>query len=247
VTIPNEGIEALNARFENACPREILAWAVKTFGAKLTFALGFGAEGMMILDLLMKIDPQQTFGIFTLDTLRLPEETYDLMARATTKYNLRLERFTPDPVAVDEMNRTHGEKLYLESRALADLCCKVRKVNQLAEALAGRDAWIASLRREQGGMRQSIPMFVFDEKHGGILKIHPLVSLTEKQVWDYIGEQDVPYNALHQRGYRSIGCQYPCTGPTPPSGNSRDGRFLQFSRREKTECGLHFSEPRKAS
>lgn len=240
MTVSHKEIEALSARFEHASPLEILGWAVETFGAKLTFALGFGAEGMMILDVLMKIDPQQKFGVFTLDTLRLPRETYDLMACATAKYGLRLERFAPDPIAVAKMNRTYGENLYRESPALADLCCKVRKVDQLPKALMGRDAWIASLRREQGGMRQNIPVIASDEKHGGILKIHPLALLTEEQVWDYIRKNDVPYNALHRMGYRSIGCEFPCTGPTPPGGNPRAGRFLQFPQGEKTECKLHF-------
>lgn len=235
-----EAIQSLNARFEDRRPREILRWALERFQEKLVFLLGFGVEGMMILDLLFRIDPGQTFKVVTLDTERLHDETYPFMDVVRDRYNLRYERLRPDPSAVAEMNRIYGEDLYAKSRELARLCCKVRKVDQMPQALHGAEACISSIRREQSDGRENARMVEVDGRYeGGLLKLYPLILLTEDEVWDYVRKNNVPYHPLHAKGFRSIGCKDPCTVASIPGGGQRSGRFPLFPDSGDKECGVN--------
>ena len=225
----------LSERFEPASPQEFLRWAFDTWHPRLTFASSFGAEDVVAIDLLVKVDP--TARIFTLDTGRLPEETYQLMDRVRERYGVTLEVFTPDTARAQKLVREKGFNLFYESIENRKLCCNVRKVEPLGRALSGVDAWITGLRREQSVTRTGVAKVEIDDGHGGIAKLNPLATWTEKEVWDYIKANDVPYNRLHDQGYPSIGCA-PCTRAIKPGEDARAGRWWWESPEHK-ECGLH--------
>ncbi|TET69254.1 MAG: phosphoadenylyl-sulfate reductase [Candidatus Aminicenantes bacterium] len=227
-TIPIEDLELKSAQ-------ELLKWALEKYGDKIALASSFGTEDVVLIDMLVKINP--TARIFTIDTGRLPQETYEVMDRIKEKYKIRLEVYYPDTESVEEMVSRHGFNLFYRSVELRRLCCKVRKVESLNRALKNLDAWICGLRREQSLTRTEIKKIEIDQVHNSIIKINPLVDWTEKQVWDYIKENDVPYNSLHDKGYPSIGCA-PCTRTIKPGEDIRAGRWW-WEPPEKKECGLH--------
>ena len=225
----------LSARFEPASPEEFLRWALDTWHPRLTFTSRFGAEDVVVIDLLSRIDPKAR--IFTLDTGRLPEETYQLMDRIRERYGVSFEVFAPDTARVQAMVREKGFNLFYASIADRKLCCNVRKVEPLGRALSGVDAWITGLRREQSITRTGVSKVEIDDGHGGIAKLNPLATWTEKETWDYIRANDVPYNRLHDQGYPSLGCA-PCTRAVKPGEDARAGRWWWESPEQK-ECGLH--------
>jgi len=223
-----EDLEAKSAQ-------EVLKWAQEEFGDKVALASSFGAEDVVLIDMLVKVNPQAR--IFTIDTGRLPQETYDVMDKVREKYKINLEVYYPDTHTVEEMVSQHGFNLFYKSVELRKLCCKVRKVVPLGRALQDLEAWICGLRREQSVTRTEVKKAEIDHAHNAIIKINPLSEWTEKQVWDYIKENDVPYNALHDKGYPSIGCA-PCTRAVKPGEDVRAGRWW-WEPPEKKECGLH--------
>src|SRR3989338_7959631 len=192
---------------------EVLRWALDTFGDKVALASSFGAEDMVITDMLLKISPKAR--IFTLDTGRLPQETYDVMDGTRKKYNANIEVYFPAAEDVEKMEQEHGANLFYNSIELRKLCCNVRKVKSLNKALSKLDAWICGLRREQAVTRTEVKKVEVDSSHNNIYKLNPLADWTAKQVWDYIKKNNVPYNKLHDKNYPSIGCA-PCTRAVKP-------------------------------
>lgn len=221
--------------FEERSAQEVLGWALRRYGDQVALASSFGAEDVVLIDMMVKIDPRSR--IFTLDTGRLPQETYEVMERIRDKYQVEIEVFFPEAKAVEEMIEEYGPNLFYESMELRKLCCEVRKIRPLNRALGGLEAWICGLRRAQAVTRTEVGKIEVDGAHNSIVKINPLADWTEEQVWDYIEKNDVPYNALHDRNYPSIGCA-PCTRAIGPGEDTRAGRWW-WEMPEKKECGLH--------
>jgi phosphoadenosine phosphosulfate reductase len=202
--------------------------------APAAFASSFGAEDMVVIDLIAweGLD----IGIFTLDTGRLPPETHELIARVRQHYGLLIDVVRPRTPSVDAYVRKHGVDGFYEGIEQRKACCRVRKVEPLERALRGKRAWVTGLRREQAGSRAVIEERSRDETHG-LWKFNPLAEWTEAEVWAYLREHKVPYNALHDRGYPSIGCE-PCTRAVKPGEDPRAGRWW-WERDAAKECGLH--------
>jgi len=197
-------------------------------------ASSLSAEDMVITDAILrnKLDIE----IFTLDTERLNAETLNVIAAVRERYGRDIRMYRPDPRAVAEYVAAHGRDAFYESVELRKRCCHIRKVEPLERALAGKEAWITGQRREQSVTRAELKLQEFDAAHG-IVKLNPLADWGEDEVWAYIRANGVPYNALHDQGYRSIGCA-PCTRPTVAREDVRAGRWW-WEIREARECGLH--------
>jgi len=202
----------------------------------VAFASSLGAEDMIVTDAILT--SRLSIAIFTLDTGRLPRETVELLDRMRQRYSHQIEVYRPDADEVAGYVSAHGVNAFYESVDLRKGCCHIRKVKPLARALAGRDAWITGLRRTQSVTRTELPLREFDTGHG-LVKFNPLADWSEEEVWAYIRDRDVPYNALHGRGYPSIGCD-PCTRAIRPGEDIRAGRWWWESRDNK-ECGIHVS------
>lgn len=199
-----------------------------------TFANSLGAEDMVLTDLIVKSG--LPIEIFSLDTGRLPLETYDLMAAVQQHYGLKLKVYFPQSEGVENYVRANGINAFYESVELRKGCCYVRKVEPLRRALAGKKAWITGLRAEQAATRVGLPTREFDEGNG-LEKFNPLAEWSEKEIWTYIKQNAVPYNALHDKFYPSIGCA-PCTRAISLGEDIRSGRWWWESADTK-ECGLH--------
>ena len=217
--------------------RSVLELAIRTLGRdRVALASSFGAEDIVIADLLCEIEARPR--IFTLDTGRLPAETYALMDATQRRYGVDVEVYVPDAIEVEAMVAQRGLNLMYESVEDRKRCCGVRKVQPLERALATVDGWITGLRRDQLATRAATPKIGPDEEHGGLWKVAPLADWTHQQVWDYIRSNRVPYNELHDQGYPSIGCA-PCTRAIRPGENVRAGRWW-WEEPAQRECGIHF-------
>ncbi len=218
-------------------PEQILRWGFENFSPRLSLSASFGSpEGMVILDIMHKINPDQS-RVFTIDTGRLPQETYNLMDRVRDRYAMEVEVYFPDPEAVQKMVRGHGLNLFYESTEKRRLCCQIRKVEPLERALSGLDAWVAGLRRDQNVTRENVSAVEVDDLHGGRIKLNPLFNWTRDQVLDYVKQHSVPVNALHKEGYPSVGCT-PCTRAIREGEDERAGRWW-WEQAEDRECGIH--------
>src|SRR5574340_404012 len=206
------------------------------------FANSFGAEDMVLTDLIARYYPDIT--MFTLDTGRLPEETYTLMKEVADRYGIRVPIYFPDPAAVEEYVAQNGPNGFYDSVELRKRCCHIRKVEPLKRALSGKRAWITGLRRDQAPTRKDLAQSEFDADNG-LQKFSPLLDWSLSDVWDYLKEFDVPYNALHDKGYASIGCA-PCTRAITPGEDIRAGRGW-WEDPEIKECGLHPDKRRVAA
>ena len=215
-------IEKLNRQFESTSPEELLKWAFETFGAKVTLASSFGAEDAALIHMAAGVSP--SFRIFTLDTGRLPEETYQVMDAVRGKYKVTIEAYFPDAARVEELVRKKGFFSFKESVENRKECCGIRKVEPLRRALKGMEAWVTGLRREQAESRSNAAKIELDAAQGGILKINPLADWTEANVWEFVRKNGVPYNKLHDAGYPSIGCA-PCTRAVKAGEGVRAGRW----------------------
>ncbi|MDO9372428.1 MAG: phosphoadenylyl-sulfate reductase [Gammaproteobacteria bacterium] len=202
--------------------------------APATFASSLGAEDMVLTDLICKHAPD--ISLFTLDTGRLPEETYQLIQRVRERYGLPLRVYFPQHEAVEEFVSSHGPNAFYESVALRKHCCHIRKIEPLRRALAGHKAWVTGLRREQSATRKDAQVQERDADNR-MQKFSPLIEWTEQDVWDYIRRFDVPYNTLHDKGYPSIGCA-PCTRAITAGEDVRAGRWW-WEHEDLKECGLH--------
>ena len=198
------------------------------------FANSLGAEDMVLTDLIVKA--KLPIEIFSLDTGRLPLETYDLMGEVQKHYKLKLKVYFPQSEEVESFVRNHGINAFYESVTLRKACCYARKVEPLGRALAGKRAWITGMRAEQAATRTALSTREYDEGNG-LEKFNPLADWSEKEVWTYIKQHAVPYNALHDRFYPSIGCA-PCTRAISLGEDVRSGRWW-WENPESKECGLH--------
>ncbi|HTL71517.1 MAG TPA: phosphoadenylyl-sulfate reductase [Candidatus Eisenbacteria bacterium] len=228
-------VKRLNAKFETAGAEKVLAWAFGEFPQKIALASSFGAEDVALIDLAVRIDPKVR--VFTLDTGRLNEETYEAMDAVRRKYGLAIESYFPNASLVEALEREKGFYSFRESVSNRKECCSIRKVEPLRRALKGLDAWVTGQRREQSVTRGDLKKIEIDEANGGLVKVNPLADWTEAQVWDYVKKNGVPYNRLHDAGYPSIGCA-PCTRAVRPGEDARAGRWWWESPDHK-ECGLH--------
>lgn len=238
-------VAQLQNQFQHSSPAEVLRFFLDHYqtpaGRRIAFASSLGAEDQVVTDLLLKIDPGAR--IFTLDTGRLPQETYQTIAETMKRYGMRYEIYFPDTAAVEKLTREFGPDLFYESIERRKLCCKVRKIEPLRRALQTVAVWITGLRREQSITRTGIRLVEWDEENQ-VIKLNPLADWTADQVWSYIRENAVPYNPLHDLGYPSIGCA-PCTRSIRPDEDIRAGRWWWEEPQHK-ECGLHYRDGKLA-
>lgn len=217
-------------KFENADPQEILAWACAKYSPRITMATGFGAEGMVLIHMLAEISPDTP--VFNLETGYQFKESLVLTKAIERRYGIQVELKQPK-TSVDEYEKIHGGPVYMHS---PDQCCHDRKVEVLKEALTGMSAWITAVRRDQGPTRADAPIVSWDNRFG-LVKVNPLVNWTRHDVWEFIEKNDIPYNALYDEAYSSIGC-WPCTQKAS-SNDERAGRWVGL---DKTECGIHLKK-----
>ena len=228
-----EQLQKLNETLKT--PQDVLKWAVDNLHPKLGLASSFGAEDVVVIDMIMKINPKAR--IFTLDTGRLNQETYDVMDEIRNKYNTNIEVMFPDQDEVEQMVRVNGMNLFYQSIGNRKLCCGIRKVHPLNKMLSSLDGWITGLRADQTEVRSTVQKIEIDSQHNDIIKINPIINWTWEQTWDYIKKNSVPYNKLHDKGFPSIGCE-PCTRAIKTGEPIRAGRWWWESDSQK-ECGLH--------
>lgn len=215
---------------EGASPRDILRWAVETYGGGLALSASFGGpEGMALIDMLSKITDEVT--ILTIDTGFLFRETIEFREEVMRRYRLPLEVLRPE-LSIEEQVERYGERM---RTCTPDLCCQVRKVEPLEKALKDYDAWMTGIRREQTPQRANTRVVAWEDRFKAA-KIAPFAFVGEEWVHRYIAEHNVPVNPLLEKGYKSIGCE-PQTRPVAPDEDTRAGRWSGL---EKTECGLHW-------
>lgn len=219
---------------ENAPATEVLAWAIKTFGESLAVSTSFQAEGMVIVDMAARISSRVR--VFTLDTGRLPEETYQMIETVRDRYGIEVEMVFPDRVEVESMVAQHGPNLFYREVPLRMLCCHIRKVRPLERKLGELKAWVVGLRRGQSGARADVRKV---DTSGAATKISPLADWTKAEVEEYIRLHDVPLHPLYAKGFPSIGCA-PCTRAVTEGEDERAGRWWWEQDAQK-ECGIHFS------
>ncbi len=224
-------------RLEGRPAQEVLSWALAAYGTSMALACSFGGpSGMVLLDMALALEPK--LPVFYLDTGLLFPETYDLAAEIAARY-----RVTPIAVrstlSVNDQAARHGAALWGRE---PDRCCEIRKVQPQRAFLAGYQAWITGIRRDQAPTRRVTPVVSWDAL-GGLVKIAPLVAWTDSEVWSYIRAHEIPYNPLHDLGYPSIGCTH-CTRPVQAGEDPRAGRWAGFN---KIECGLHRPQERSTT
>lgn len=229
-----EKIARWNEELREATAQDTIRYFLDEFGDTITFSTSMGAEDQVITDMVVQIDP--SVRIFTLDTGRLFQETYDLIDQTNEKYGIQIEVIFPDYQQVEKMVKEKGMNLFYHSVENRKLCCGIRKVEPLKRAFKGMDGWICGLRKDQSVSRFFSQKVEWDEQNQ-LVKINPLIDWTEKDTWNYIHENQVPYNSLHDKGYASIGC-LPCTRPIKPGEDFRAGRWW-WEDEEQKECGLH--------
>lgn len=229
-------IGELGVEYDDQEPQEVLRWGIETFApSRLAICTSFQSDGMALLDMAWRLDP--TIRVFTVDTGRMPAETYELMERVTEKYHLQIEVYYPNPKTLEPLILQNGINLFYKSVPNRLKCCDVRKIQPLRKVLDGLDCWVTGLRRDQWATRSNIRKIELDNDHGGLVKLSPLADWTDEEVWDYIRANDVPYHSLYDQGYKSIGCA-PCTRPVQPGADSRSGRWW-WEKNAPKECGMH--------
>lgn len=221
-------LEAIKLAAESWHPEQVVAWALSTYGDDFALATGMGVEGMALLDIAWRLNPNVK--VFTGDTEFLFPETYDLMDRVEDRYGIRIERLY-SALTPEEQERDYGKALWAQD---PDQCCNLRKVEPLRRKLATLDAWATAVRRDQTSARAGIRKVDWDVKFN-LVKVSPIADWTREMVWRYVVKHHVPYNPLHDRNYPSIGCMH-CTRAVQPGEDQRAGRWSGFA---KTECGLH--------
>lgn len=238
-TLSAAEIRACNERFRSATTGDVLQWAWNRFGRRAAIGTSFQGAGLVMLHLARQ--RQLDFPVFTLDTGLLFPETLELKRRLEEFFGLSIESLEPE-LTLDQQAEAQGPELWKRD---PDLCCTIRKVLPLRAKLAELDCWITGLRREQSASRAGIEiveLYQFDETSGRTLvKLNPMATWTREAVWEHIRWHCIPYNPLHDRGYRSIGCQ-PCTRPVANGEDERAGRWTGFA---KVECGIHTFLSRK--
>jgi thioredoxin-dependent adenylylsulfate APS reductase len=219
-----------------AAPETVLRWAYETF-PRLVIVASFQAESSVLIDMASRIKEDVT--VLTLDTGRLPQQTYDMIDRIRARYGIDVQVVSPDATDLQAMVGSHGANLFYSSPDMRRLCCEVRKSKPLARALAGYDAWVTGVRRQQAQTRAQTAVVAADPVHEGLTKIAPLAAWSKDHVWAYIRDNELPYHSLYDAGYTSIGCA-PCTRATSAGEDERAGRWW-WEENEVKECGLHWS------
>lgn len=228
VSVQQAEFNLLAEHFETRSIEELLEWSVATHSPKLVMTSNFGVEGVVLMDHLMRVAPETP--IIYLNTGFQFPATDEVKERLRDRYKFNLIEARA-LLTVEEQAELYGERLYETN---SDLCCRIRKVEPLQRALAGFEAWIAALRRDQSATRSNIKVVEWNERHQ-MAKFHPLANWTRSQVWSYIVKHNLPYNRLYDDGYTSIGC-WPCTRQITAGQHERSGRWFG---REKQECGIH--------
>ncbi len=225
----------LAVELDDSTPQELLAWAMERWGSQLAICTSFQAEGMAILDMAWRIDPKVR--LFTVDTGRLPQETYDVMETVRQRYGIEVEVYSPDTAQVEKMVRRFGPNLFQKSVQARLVCCNVRKVDPIRGVLENLDAWVTGLRRDQWASRANIRKIEIDHDHGGLAKINPLADWMLDEVKEYNEAHHVPVHPLYAKGFTSIGCT-PCTRATAAGEDPRAGRWW-WEKNAPKECGIH--------
>lgn len=218
---------------KTASVREQLAAAVREHG-RVTYSNSLGAEAMVLTDIIWSQVPE--IDIFSIDTGRLHEETYELLEKLQRRYKRKLRVVYPDALALEKLVESQGVNGFYHSLEARLACCRIRKVEPFKRAIAGYSAWVTGVRREQSATRAQAQPVEWDGEHS-LYKISPLLDWTEEQVWQYIRARKLPYNSLHDKQFPSIGCA-PCTRAIQPGENRRAGRWW-WEQPESRECGLH--------
>jgi len=219
----------LNHRFDRGEAADVLAWSMETFGNGLSIGTSFGASGIVLIDLALQVQPD--VDIFYIDTGFFFPETHTLIERLQQHYQ-RGFREVKTRLSIAEQEKRYGPQLYQND---PNLCCHLRKVEPLRQALADSTAWATAMRHDQASTRAQAPMVNWNERYN-VVKIAPLVRWSESDVWQYVNDHGLPYNELHDRNYPSIGC-WPCTKAVKPGEDLRSGRWQGTN---KVECGLHW-------
>tara|TARA_B100001123_G_scaffold344094_1_gene390938 strand:- start:137 stop:838 length:702 start_codon:yes stop_codon:yes gene_type:complete len=223
---------------ESKSAEQLIQWCMDQYGLKAGLACSFGMEDMILIDIIAKLKGPIT--IFTLDTGRLHEETYEIMERVRSHYGLEITTYFPNLEQVENLVRKKGFFSFKENIENRKECCEIRKIEPLNRALSELDAWVTGIRRDQAVTRTDTPKILEDIDHPPLIKINPLADWTQTQVEDYIDQHNVPVNALHKKNFPSIGCA-PCTRPVEPGEDIRAGRWW-WENPEHKECGLHRPE-----
>lgn len=232
-------VQELNERFNQQRTEDILSWAWQEFGSKAGIGTSFQGAGLVMIHLARKHGLD--FPVFTLDTGVLFPETVQLKSTLEDFFGIQIERIVPD-LSLEQQNASFGPDLWARD---PDMCCSMRKVMPLQSKLSELDCWITGLRRQQSDTRTGIGIieaYIFDESTGReMIKLNPMANWSRDAVWKYLHDYKIPYNPLHDQGYRSIGCQ-PCTVKSAGGENERAGRWTGFN---KVECGIHTFMARK--
>ncbi len=236
ITFDDLEIGEIAVELDDQEPEDVIEWGLETFGDRIAIVTALQEDGMAILDMAAQIKPDVR--VITVDTGRLPQETYEFIDEVRAKYpRTQWDILFPDAAEVEAMVRRRGPNLFKNSVEERMLCCQIRKVRPLVKALQGLDAWFTGLRRDQWASRAAIKKVELDHDHEGIVKINALADWEGDEVKSYIDEFDVPVHPLYAKGYTSFGCA-PCTRPIQPGENDRAGRWWWETGAPK-ECGIH--------
>lgn len=226
-TVSDLDPEAIAAELEEGTAQQALEWMFETFGERHYIAYSFQKTTSVTVHMASRINPEARF--FYLDTDLLFPETYETRDRLAEALGVEFDRY--HGISLAEQAERHGDELWKRD---PDACCGIRKVEPMREALSSVDCWVAGVRRADSSTRANTPKFAWDKRFN-LWKLNPLADWTERDVWNYIREHELPYNPLHDQGYPSIGCTH-CTQPVGPGGSLRDGRWVGVA---KTECGIN--------
>ena len=233
-----EEIQGLTQKLEHESADAVLSWALQEFYPRIVLSNSLQVEDMVVLDIAHKINAKVR--VFTLDTGRLPQETYEMMDRVRDHYGIPLDVLFPDSAAVEEMVRAKGPNLFYDSVENRHECCGVRKVKPLQKYLSHFDAWVTGLRRDQWASRSNVQKVEIDAANNGIVKVNPIADWSWERLEKYVADHQIPKHKLYSQGYSSIGC-LPCTRPTKAGEDPRAGRWW-WEDDQKKECGLHVAK-----
>ena len=231
----NNSIEKLNQQFASLSLEEAFE-TLSTLGFKnIAFSTSLGQEDQVLTDVIFKNN--HPIKVFTLDTGRLFEQTYDVLDKTQKKYKKSISSFAPDNNELETLLDSKGPYSFYDSIENRKECCSIRKINPLQKALKGVDLWITGLRSSQSNSRSTLSFFSYDDAFG-LPKFNPLVNWTLEEVENYLEQNNIPQNSLHKKGFVSIGCE-PCTRAVKPGEDIRSGRW--WWEESKKECGLHLN------
>jgi len=229
-------VDSLKERTKTFDTKEFLEFFLRNYGDKAVFSSSLGLEDQVLTDMICRI--KKDTRIVTLDTARLPYESYDLLDTTNKRYGIKIELYFPLSEDVQKYVNENSINAFYDSLSLRKECCYIRKIKPLKRALEGADFWITGLRAAQNVTRNYLERIEYDENFARI-KLNPLAYWKNEELWEYVKENDVPVNQLHFRGYPSIGCA-PCTRAVTQGEDTRSGRWW-WEEAEHKECGLHIN------